>query len=584
MNALTNADTKALAALERIRGDYGSGCADRKLALLERLRRTRLRSANAVTRLHEALCFLRAYPDDARVLVHVERMLAQFERRADLRAHREALADSGIAGTAIRYRFFWPTAGWIVRHWPDRLDIDRSESEIEEAIAALLPLLASPVEAEALRELGLPGFAALDRLRGKLTDAAFLVRRVAAMAGDTRTREQSFDAIDASFELRAGPDTPSRTHARHRLAPAAFQSGPLHRARPDLRTEICRAPQSVRELSPREGEQLISLARGAMITRARDLDTFAYGDSRDVRIVDDGGGLAFALNGVVPERRALLQAYYGGLMLRNGVPIGYLQADLAHRSAALSFNTFATFRGAEAARTFARLLAALHHLFGAVSFSIEPYQLGKDNDEGLDSGAWWFYYKMGFRPRAAPAKKIVTEELARMKTDPAWRSPRATLVQLAQWHLFFDLDPAHTPGLPSIAALGLRIANTLAARAGADRERAIADCAAEAMQLTGLRSLRGFSAGERQAWTRWSPLMLALPEVRRWSAADKAALVEVVRAKGGRSEIEYVARFAAHPKLAQALLGACRPGRAGVGAEAAGEHGPDGDRGKPARR
>ena len=40
---------------------------------------------------------------------------------------------------------------------------------------------------------------------------------------------------------------------------------------------------------------------------------------------------------------------------------------------------------------------ALRLAFGCTSFSIEPYQLGRDNDEGIESGAWWFYRKLGFR-------------------------------------------------------------------------------------------------------------------------------------------------------------------------------------------
>jgi hypothetical protein len=50
---------------------------------------------------------VRAYPDNQAVLDQAERMLARFERRADLRRHRAALADTGIAGTAIHYVFFW---------------------------------------------------------------------------------------------------------------------------------------------------------------------------------------------------------------------------------------------------------------------------------------------------------------------------------------------------------------------------------------------------------------------------------------------------------------------------------------------
>jgi len=547
--------TRTLAALERAQRNYGEGCADAKLALLGRLATAKLRTARAVVRLHEVLCFLRAYPDDARVLAQVERMLDRFPRRGDLRRHRAALADTGIAGTTIHYRFFWATLHWLARRWPEQLQLDRADREPAERISAALPLLVTQAEAAWLKESGVPAFAAIDRLHAYgETDAVFLARRIAAMPGDGYTREAFSDAIDAAYQLKPGPDTPSRTQARYVAAPVAFQNRPLRRNRPDLREQIALAPRAVRALSPREGARLIDLARGVMVTHGRDLDAFAYGDSRDVRIVDDGGGLSFMVNGVVPERRPLIPGIYGYLTLHNGVPIGYGQLDFVGRSAAISFNTFEAFRGGEAAWTFARLLAMARHLYGAESFSLEPYQLGKKNEEAIASGAWWFYYKLGFRPCTLEARRILREELARMKKTPEHRSSRATLRKLAASHLVFDLDRSRPADLPQIAELGLRVAQTLVARGGAGRERALEECSREAMQLTGLRSLQGYTAEERLAWMRWAPLVVTLPAMPRWSAADKRALVRVIRAKGGRRDSDYVALFAAHPKLEQALF------------------------------
>ena len=548
--------TRTLAALERAQRSYGEGCADTKLALLADLANVKLRTARAVVRLHEGLCFLRAYPDDARVLTQVERMLERFHRRADLRRYRTVLADTGIAGTTIHYRFFWATLHWLARRWPERLQLDRADREPAERIGAALPLLVTRVEAAWLKELGVPVFEALDRLhaRGE-TDAVFLARRIAAMPGDTFTREAFSDAIDAAYQLKHGPDTPSRTHARYAAAPAAFQKKPLRRNRPDLREQMALAPRAVHALSQREGARLIDLARGVMVTHGRDLDAFAYGDPRDMRIVDDGGGLSFMVNGVVPERRPVIPGIYGYLTLHNGVPIGYGQLDFVGRSAAISFNTFEAFRGGETALTFARLLAMARHLFGAASFSLEPYQLGSKNEEAIASGAWWFYYKLGFRPRAPEARRILKEELVRMKKNPEHRSSRATLRQLAASHLFFDLDRSRPADLPQFAQLGLRVAQSLAARGGTDRERALRECSQEAMRLTGLRSLQGYTAEERLAWMRWSPLAVSLPGMPRWSAAEKRSFVRVIRAKGGRRDSDYVALFAAHPKLEQALFG-----------------------------
>jgi len=549
--------TRILSELERSRDRYGAGCAEAKLALLGRLERAELRSARAVWRLHEVLCFLRAYPDDARVLAAVERMLARFSGRADLRRVREALTDTGIAGTPIRYRFFWSTVRWLVRRWPGRIEIDRSESEVADKLGSALPLLVTWAEAAALKELDPPAFAAIDRLRARGEGAAaFFVRRIDAMPGDAFTREAFHDAIEPTYELRSGPDTPSRTRARHAAAPVAYQHEPLRRARSDLREELGRIYRAVRLAPAREGERLIELARGAMVTRSRDLDAFAYGNARDVRLVDDGGGVGFVLIGVIPERRALIAVTCGYLILRNGVPIGYGEAFVTGRSATMTFNIFATFRGAEAAYIFARTLAMVRHMFGAESFSLDPYQLGKGNDEAIASGAWWFYYKLGFRPLTAEARRLLRRELARRRADPAHRSNAVTLRALAESHLLFDFDRSRSPVLPSMAELGLRVCDSLAARAGGERERVLEECSRETMRLTGVRSLRGFSAGERLAWQRWSPLVVfALPGVSRWSQAERRDLARVIRAKGGRDENQFIARFAAHPKLERALFG-----------------------------
>src|SRR6185503_16445842 len=90
---------------------------------------------------HEALCFLRAFPDDPALLRAVERELSVFARRRDLARHRDALADTGIAGTETGFAFFGPTASWLARRFPGRLAIDWERFEAEEALEGLLELL-----------------------------------------------------------------------------------------------------------------------------------------------------------------------------------------------------------------------------------------------------------------------------------------------------------------------------------------------------------------------------------------------------------------------------------------------------------
>jgi hypothetical protein len=310
----------------------------------------------------------------------------------------------------------------------------------------------------------------------------------------------------------------------------------------------------VRALGTRLGARLVDLAREAMVTRSRDLDAFAHGDPSDVRLVDDGDGLAFALIGVRPARRLFLPAVYGALTLRNGVPIGYVQLDVLFGNAEVSYNTFETFRGGEAGFVFGRLLAAARHVFGVTSFSIEPYQLGRGNDEGLLSGAWWFYALLGFRPRDPKVMRLARSELERRARRPDYRSGRTILLRLAGAHLFWSYDVKRRGIVTPIGALGFALSRRLAAAAGADREAAVRLCESRVAGLLGVRSTRGWSAGERLWWRRWAPLLDAIPRLDRWSLAERRALVRVVRAKGGVRESAFARLFDAHPRLPAAVL------------------------------
>lgn len=544
----------ALQQLAALRLRAGEDVARQRLGLLHALARSALPRAADVHTLHEQLCFLRAYPGDAAVLAQVQAMLHDFAQRADLRRHRAALADSGIAGTAIRYRFFGGQAQWLAARWPAQLHLDRSSPEVDARLGAALPQLLTPAEADALIELRPGGHAALDRLRGPATDAAFWLQRLAAAPLPSLVRESLSDAVDAGYVLEPGPGTPSRSAAFFAPAPHARR---LERAlprpgRPDLRAELARPPRRVRRLSVAEGRELADLAQAAMVTRARSLEAFSYADARDAWLLDDGDGLAFGFIGMQPERRHVLSASVGGLSLRNGVPIGYLQADLAGRSAALSFNTFDTFRGAEAGYTFARWLAALHHRYGTSSFTIEPYQLGHGNDEGLRSGAWWFYFKLGFLPHSAAGRSRADAERQRLARRPGARAADRTTLALAAEHLCFDLDESSPWPIPQPAALGLAAGAALAADPGLDRHAVLRRQAEALREACGIGSWRGFTRDQRRAWMAMAPVV-ALLGVERWAADERRALGELMRAKGARGEREHVLRCIAHPRFERAL-------------------------------
>ena len=545
-----------LRELEREKTCFDGGSAARKIELVRALARTRFATAALVLRFHECLCFLRAYPDDRAVLALAEAELARFSARPYLRRHRAALADSGVAGAPIRFAFFEPTADWLARRFPERLRIDWPAFEQRDRLDRMLELLVRWSETPALDEGDRSVRAWIETLKGpRETDGAFLVRRMESLRADPSLRQRVFEELDVPFVLTGGPGSPSRTLARHARSPAVLPRRALRRERPDLRRELRIPPRSIRSVSPREAGELVDLTREAMVTRSRDLDAFMFADPRDARLVDCGGGLQFACLGVRPERRLLLEAVYGFLTLQNGVPIGYVLASALMRSCEVAFNVFESFRGGESGHVYARALAMCRALFRADTFTIYPYQLGHENDEGLRSGAYWFYAKLGFRPRERGALALLGRELETIRRRPDHRSSLETLRRLAEENVYWSTGKPRQDviGLFPLGKIGEAASAYLAERFGYDRERGEAICAEECARILSVPRWRHWTASERQAFLRWAPLARVLPGVGGWSGRDKTALARVMRAKGGRRESDFVRLFDGHARLRRAL-------------------------------
>ncbi len=227
-----------LKQLETLKSIYGEGAAERKLKLLKQLGQRRLGKAGEVYRLHETLSFLHAYPDNKSILDLVERMLAGLSERSDLKRFSRALADTGIAGTDIYYSFFWVTARWLVRRFPDYLTIDWVVFDNKNKLVDLLPVLLPYSEIYSLEMLNYSPEQWLERLKGPgETDAAFLVLRFAAYKAGSLAQEKLYDEIYVPMRLASGPRTPNRTVAKFAGVPVVSQQRPLSRVRPDLRRE-----------------------------------------------------------------------------------------------------------------------------------------------------------------------------------------------------------------------------------------------------------------------------------------------------------------------------------------------------------
>ena len=83
------------------------------------------------------------------------------------------------------------------------------------------------------------------------------------------------------------------------------------------------------------------------------------------------------------------------------MPVGYVLNSALFGSVEVAYNVFETYRGGEAGFIYGRLLAvpATTCSRPTPSRSIPTSSAATATRKGWQSGAWWFYQKLGFRAR-----------------------------------------------------------------------------------------------------------------------------------------------------------------------------------------
>jgi hypothetical protein len=195
------------------------------------------------------------------------------------------------------------------------------------------------------------------------------------------------------------------------------------------------------------------------------------------------------------------------------------------------------------------------HVTGLSTFSVDPNQLGLHNPEALRSGAFYFYYRHGFRPHDAETAALVEQEERIRAASPGHRSSLAVLGRLCRHHVYLVLpggDPAPARRVrPShIAAL---VSGLVAREFGGDRRAAAPALHRRVRQTLGLPSRLPWPSAERRAFDDLAPVAALLPDLAEWPARDRQGLIALFRAKGGASEAAYFRLLARQRRLRDTL-------------------------------
>jgi hypothetical protein len=553
-----------LSELEAGKTRRGSGCAVVVEKLLSSFKGFQFRDAESLIRFHDALLFLRAFPQSRKVVRLTENLLTGISKQ--LTRLRESAADlqlldseqfSGIAGTTITDSFTYDVAQWLAERYPQQLSVDWNLGEQGRQMAVSLPCLLPQLADDSLVEADTPYLRWLEAAAGGNEEILpWLLRRVEEMPGSMLEKTARYDAlkIDVSWKLAASPA--SRTHARHGPSAMYFHREPLiPRNQVSLPNEFASQPIPTRKLSRPEGEQLLDKVRAALTVRYRELYGTTRGDPESVVEAEAGRGVHIFFWGLPPERRLPLRAYHAGITFKNGVPINYIEGISLFEWMEVGFNTFYAFREGETAWIYAKVLHLLHQLTDVTCFSVYPYQLGDENEEAIKSGAFWFYRKLGFRPGRPELLTIMQREEEKIASKPGYRTSAHVLRTLAAGHVFYEFGEGQRGLWDTFSArnIGLPVQRRMAAEFGGDPDkmrRATSAALARTLQV----ETETWNAIERAAFEDFACVLSLVPELKRWTSNQQQALTQIILAKATADEAEYLRLLQRHDALKGALV------------------------------
>ncbi|HEX9286265.1 MAG TPA: hypothetical protein VF999_03245 [Thermoanaerobaculia bacterium] len=527
--------------------------------LLRALERRAFSDAPGLIRFHEAVLFLRAYPPDRGTMHAAERILSRFGDRVGARTRSggdlgpfDRPEVSGIAGTEISTDYSFDVVRWLASRFRRRVRLDWESDGREDRLRALLPRFLPLLEEEALEDANVPY---LDWLRAAQPnprrDLEWLVERIEELPLSDQERAERYEALKLRIVWRLGNGPVTRTRMRRRAPEIFLHSGPLIARRDvSLAEALASPPLPIRRLSRREGEEVVDLTRGATALRYREYYGFTYADPASVRAARAGRGVEIFFMGLERGRRLPLRAGFAAIVVKNGVPVGYVEGLALFERIEIGFNIYYTFREGESAWIFGRVLRLLNQILGVTSFSIDPYQLGHENPEAIDSGAFWFYRKLGFRPTSAAIARLVESEERKLASDVSYRSPRRVLRRLVTHNLLYEADPARSGGWDRfhVRNVGLAVQTRMRVRYGGDPDEARRRASSHTARLLGAPASRG------EAFPDLALVLDVLPDVAGWTRDERKAVVAIVRAKAGHEEIRYLRLLQGHARLRRALI------------------------------
>lgn len=476
-----------------------------KVSILKDIATSRILFTRDLISYHETLLFIMAFPPDRRTFDLAEKevlRLADALKRQPEKV-KELFVNSGIPFTGYFASFSHDCTRWLLTHPDCKVVIHAIENrsfDLNEALRVTLPsqersdTTAGFTNEELLNELA----------PGNELHLPFIIRELSKLDKLPYIKDHYYDGL--GIQTSVVPKNKLFSKAYNRIAiPEVYYHNDLVK-QVDPKEMLNRKLPQETILTETSRKDLIRVIKNAMAMTERETDPATYLKEDSLRLFHLERGVSIAIYGMPQERQLPMESYIGYTLFKNGYPAAYAGGWVFGWRSDYGLNIYDQFRGGESAYMVLQVLRLYRQLFQVSYYQVEPSQFGLDNPEGITTGVFWFYYKLGFRPVDGKLRQLAEEEYRKIKSKKGYRSSEKTLIKFTESDIFINLGKNIQPGVYDITS---KVKKMIIKKYKSDSIRAEQECINEFLTRTSCKD--SFTKEEFEV----------LKEVSVWASAMK---------------------------------------------------------------
>ncbi len=427
-----------------------------KMKCLKDLSKMNLPVSKDLITYFETLLFIIAYPVDPKQLLLAEKELMRITRhlKASRKNQNKLFDNSGMPFTPTITRFSHDGVRWLLTHPHVNTTLNSFETPALQLNEVLRLTLTSLEKSETTA--GLSNIELMDSLLvAKKHRLRFIIDELSGLDHLPYVKDHFFDRLELFVRVSPIDKLFSKAYNRLHFPSPYFNQELLKKF--EITGELNKAIPAYTELSEEEKETVTAVIKNSMAVTGRETDPTTFMQESSLRLYHLERGISISIYGMVPSRQLPLESYIGFTAFKNGFPVAYGGAWVFGERANFGINIFEAFRNGESAFIMSQLLRVYRHVFKLGYFEVEPYQFGLDNPEGIASGAFWFYYRFGFRPIDLALRQKANEESEKIKNKKGYRTSHRMLIHFTESSIGLKLSRSVPPAVIDITTAVTRM-------------------------------------------------------------------------------------------------------------------------------